>query len=89
MFACACAHSPTRRALAAGHQGQRDDLPADPACLRAFPSASVRAPATPQSLLTGESVAVEKHVESVPSEHAVYQDKTNILFSVRGWAEGR
>lgn len=35
-----------------------------------------------QSILTGESHSVEKHVESVHNPKAVYQDKVNILFSV-------
>lgn len=35
-----------------------------------------------QSILTGESHSVEKHVEAVHHPKAVYQDKTNILFSV-------
>lgn len=35
-----------------------------------------------QSILTGESHSVEKHVDAVANRAAVYQDKTNILFSV-------
>lgn len=35
-----------------------------------------------QSLLTGESQATEKQQEPVHNEKAVYQDKTNMLFSV-------
>ena len=35
-----------------------------------------------QSILTGESHSVEKHIESVHNPKAVYQDKVNILFSV-------
>jgi magnesium-transporting ATPase (P-type) len=37
-----------------------------------------------QSILTGESHSVEKHTEATTNPKAVYQDKTNILFSVRG-----
>jgi hypothetical protein len=37
----------------------------------------------PQSLLTGESHPVDKQLEPVAVQNAVYQDKTNILFSVR------
>lgn len=36
-----------------------------------------------QSLLTGESAAVEKHTAPVLNAKAVYQDKTNMMFSVR------
>jgi magnesium-transporting ATPase (P-type) len=39
-----------------------------------------------QSLLTGESQSVEKQTEPVHNEKAVYQDKTNMLFSVRNGA---
>jgi magnesium-transporting ATPase (P-type) len=35
-----------------------------------------------QSLLTGESQAVDKHSDVVHNEKAVYQDKLNMLFSV-------
>jgi magnesium-transporting ATPase (P-type) len=35
-----------------------------------------------QSILTGESHSVEKHVEPVLLAKAVYQDKVNLLFSV-------
>ena len=35
-----------------------------------------------QSLLTGESVSVIKHTDSVPDLRVVNQDKKNILFSV-------
>jgi hypothetical protein len=35
-----------------------------------------------QSILTGESHSVEKHLEAVHNPKAVYQDKVNILFSV-------
>ncbi|XP_020402506.1 calcium-transporting ATPase 3, endoplasmic reticulum-type [Zea mays] len=34
-----------------------------------------------QAILTGESCSVAKEVESTPAMNAVYQDKTNILFS--------
>ena len=36
-----------------------------------------------QSILTGESSSVEKHLESTHSRKAVYQDKTCLLFAVR------
>ncbi len=35
-----------------------------------------------QSILTGESHSVEKFTDAVTVQKAVYQDKTNILFSV-------
>lgn len=35
-----------------------------------------------QSILTGESGSVEKYLEAVRDRKAVYQDKTNLLFSV-------
>lgn len=35
-----------------------------------------------QSILTGESGSVEKYLEPVRDRKAVYQDKTNLLFSV-------
>ncbi|XP_065881154.1 calcium-transporting ATPase 3, endoplasmic reticulum-type isoform X1 [Euphorbia lathyris] len=34
-----------------------------------------------QAILTGESCSVEKELKSAPAINAVYQDKTNILFS--------
>ena len=34
------------------------------------------------SLLTGESISVIKHTDSIPDPKAVNQDKTNMLFSV-------
>jgi hypothetical protein len=46
-------------------------------------SARVHTPKRTQSLLTGESVAVDKHVEAVAERNAVVQDKTCIMFSVR------
>ena len=36
-----------------------------------------------QSILTGESGSVEKHVAAVKDRKAVYQDKTCLMFSVR------
>ena len=36
-----------------------------------------------QSILTGESGSVSKHTGAVGVAKAVYQDKTNTLFSVR------
>lgn len=38
-----------------------------------------------QSILTGESVSVEKTLDAVLEAKAVYQDKTCILFSVCGF----
>lgn len=35
-----------------------------------------------QSILTGESGSVSKNTEAVRLEKAVYQDKTNVVFSV-------
>jgi magnesium-transporting ATPase (P-type) len=35
-----------------------------------------------QSILTGESHSVEKHMEPVLLAKAVYQDKVNLMFSV-------
>lgn len=35
-----------------------------------------------QSILTGESVSVLKHTDSIPDPKAVNQDKKNMLFSV-------
>ena len=37
-----------------------------------------------QSILTGESVTVMKHTDTVPDTKAVNQDKLNMLFSVSG-----
>ena len=42
-----------------------------------------------QSILTGESVSVIKHNESVPDPRAVNQDKKNILFSGTNVAAGK
>lgn len=39
-------------------------------------------PVPVQSILTGESHSVEKHLEAVHNPKAVYQDKVNTLFSV-------
>lgn len=36
-------------------------------------------------IMIGESCSVEKELESTRAINAVYQDKTNILFSVRTW----
>eukprot|EP00878_Enallax_costatus_P002773 GHUV01002963.1.p2 GENE.GHUV01002963.1~~GHUV01002963.1.p2 ORF type:complete len:560 (+),score=121.05 GHUV01002963.1:3990-5669(+) len=44
---------------------------------------------TDQSILTGESHSVEKHVEAVLEKKAVYQDKVNILFSGTHITSGR
>ncbi|KAF3846618.1 hypothetical protein F7725_003696, partial [Dissostichus mawsoni] len=42
-----------------------------------------------QSILTGESVSVIKHTDSVPDPRAVNQDKKNMLFSGTNIASGR
>uniref|UniRef100_A0A8B9HVT6 P-type Ca(2+) transporter n=1 Tax=Astyanax mexicanus TaxID=7994 RepID=A0A8B9HVT6_ASTMX len=42
-----------------------------------------------QSILTGESVSVIKHTESVPDPRAVNQDKKNMLFSGTNIAAGK
>lgn len=42
-----------------------------------------------QSILTGESVSVIKHSDSVPDPRAVNQDKKNILFSGTNIASGK
>ncbi|VEL44159.1 unnamed protein product, partial [Protopolystoma xenopodis] len=42
-----------------------------------------------QSILTGESVSVLKHVDPVPDIKAVNQDKKNILFSGTNLASGK
>ena len=39
-----------------------------------------------QSILTGESGSVQKFTEPTESLNAVYQDKTCLMFSVRGHA---
>lgn len=61
--------------LAVGQQ-----LPADLRVLRLFTS-SLR---VDQSILTGESSSIEKHAQPLNLPKAVYQDKTNILFSGTG-----
>ncbi|KAI7688567.1 Calcium-transporting ATPase sarcoplasmic/endoplasmic reticulum type [Sarcoptes scabiei] len=42
-----------------------------------------------QSILTGESVSVIKHTETIPDPRAVNQDKKNILFSGTNIAAGK
>ncbi|XP_044474608.1 calcium-transporting ATPase 3, endoplasmic reticulum-type isoform X2 [Mangifera indica] len=42
-----------------------------------------------QAILTGESFSVQKELESTVSTNAVYQDKTNILFSGTAVVAGR
>ena len=42
-----------------------------------------------QALLTGESVSVIKHADSIPDPRAVNQDKKNILFSGTNIAAGK
>lgn len=55
-----------------------DKNPADIRLIKIF-STTLR---VDQSILTGESVSVIKHCDSVPDPRAVNQDKKNILFSV-------
>ena len=55
-----------------------DKIPAD--CkLLSITSSSFR---VDQAILTGESVSVNKYVDTVKDEHAVKQDMTNMLFAV-------
>lgn len=42
-----------------------------------------------QSILTGESISVIKHTDSIPDPKAVNQDKTNMLFSGTNIAAGK
>ena len=56
-----------------------DKVPADIRILHIY-STTLR---IDQAILTGESVSVIKHTESIPDPRAVNQDKKNLLFSVR------
>lgn len=57
-----------------------DKIPADTRLIRIF-STTLK---IDQSILTGESLSVIKHIEPVPDPQAVNQDKKNMLFSVGG-----
>jgi hypothetical protein len=61
-------------------------------CVRGTPRAATYSTAPPpppahtQSILTGESHSADKDPRPVVMAKAVYQDKTNMLYSVgRGW----
>ncbi|KAG1967698.1 sarcoplasmic/endoplasmic reticulum calcium ATPase 1 isoform X1 [Pimephales promelas] len=62
-----------------------DKVPAD-IRITAIRSTTLR---VDQSILTGESVSVIKHTESVPDLRAVNQDKKNMLFSGTNIAAGK
>uniref|UniRef100_A0A8C2I0A5 P-type Ca(2+) transporter n=1 Tax=Cyprinus carpio TaxID=7962 RepID=A0A8C2I0A5_CYPCA len=62
-----------------------DKVPAD-IRITAIRSTTLR---VDQSILTGESVSVIKHTESVPDPRAVNQDKKNMLFSGTNIAAGK
>ncbi|KTF80752.1 hypothetical protein cypCar_00023817 [Cyprinus carpio] len=62
-----------------------DKVPAD-IRITAIRSTTLR---VDQSILTGESVSVIKHTESVPDHRAVNQDKKNMLFSGTNIAAGK
>uniref|UniRef100_A0A673N785 Calcium-transporting ATPase n=1 Tax=Sinocyclocheilus rhinocerous TaxID=307959 RepID=A0A673N785_9TELE len=62
-----------------------DKVPAD-IRITAIRSTTLR---VDQSILTGESVSVIKHTESVPDPRAVNQDKKNMLFSGTNIASGK
>jgi len=62
-----------------------DKVPADIRILKIF-STTLR---VDQAILTGESVSVLKHNETIPDDRAVNQDKKNILFSGTNIASGK
>ena len=62
-----------------------DKIPADVRITSIF-STTLR---IDQALLTGESVSVIKHNETIPDPRAVNQDKKNILFSGTNIAAGK
>ncbi|KRZ14284.1 Calcium-transporting ATPase sarcoplasmic/endoplasmic reticulum type, partial [Trichinella zimbabwensis] len=62
-----------------------DKIPSDMRIIKIY-STTLR---IDQSILTGESVSVIKHVDVIPDLKAVNQDKKNILFSGTNVASGR
>lgn len=62
-----------------------DKIPADLRLIKIH-STTIR---VDQSILTGESVSVIKHVDVIPDPRAVNQDKRNCLFSGTNVASGK